>query len=209
MTAFEDRLEKRLKQLARIAAGTARGGPHVDEPLLALLRGGDLADDISDAIAHVASCFDCRARLTEGEVERRAIVVMAIEAPKGSQHDLARAAQEAHARLVERGDGRWTAVIDAEKSESFVKQLQPRQAALVERLAMATPFDVPIDSAGRASLSQIPDREFGTNAAEVQAWAQVAREPRRRVGRSSAAWTLFAVGTILAAIGIAYWLATH
>src|SRR5262245_18416784 len=121
----DERSEEKLRQLGRIAAADATAeAKHVDEPLVALMRTGDHDADLSDALAYVARCADCRARLTEGEVATRAVVVMAIEAPKTSQHVLARAAHGANARLVERGDGRWTAVVDAEKSESLIQQLE-------------------------------------------------------------------------------------
>jgi hypothetical protein len=202
----DQRRERKLRELGRLAAGPPRAGAHVDEPLLALIRTGDHDKDLDDALTHVAYCADCRARLTEGQVERRALVVMAIEAPKGSQPDLARAAHDARARLVERGDGRWTAVVDADKSDSLVQKLDAEDGSVVSRLA-ALPVEVPLESDPRARRSQLDPGEFGTDAVEVQAWAKVASAPKRKVGSSSPAWVLIGLMAIGGAVGLAYWLA--
>src|SRR4051794_31766543 len=121
-----DARERRLRKLGREASGAkgAKGpGAHPGEPLLALIRNGDHGDDIGDAIIHVARCANCRARLVHGEVAARNIVVMAIEAPRTSQIALAKAAEVSSARLVGRGDGRWTAVVDADKAARLQDEL--------------------------------------------------------------------------------------
>ena len=212
-TVSDDRREKKLRQLAKLAGGARRpsNDKHIDEPLLALLRNGDHGDDINDAVLHVAFCVDCRARLTEGELLRKAVVVMAIEAPKGSQEGLIKTFNEANARLVERGDGRWTAVVAAEKSESLVRALEDN-AGRVSRIAVTEPVDVPMEvkSARKPSHSLVDPGEFGTDAAEVQAWAQVAKAPRKHVPSGpSPGWAAFAVLAVLFAVGIAYVLATR
>jgi hypothetical protein len=204
----DQRRERKLRELGRIAAGPPRPGAHLDEPLLALIRAGDHDSDLDDALTHAAHCADCRARLTEGQLERRALVVMAIEAPKGSQDDLARAAYDAHARLLERGDGRWTAVVDADKSDSLVKSLDAPEGSLVSRLA-ALPVEVPLESDPRVRRLQADTSKFGTDAVEVQAWAKVASAPKRKVSSSSPGWVLFGLVAVAGAAGIAYWLASQ
>jgi hypothetical protein len=205
--SVEERRESKLKHLARIAMGPPPAEKHADDPLLGLIRDGDHGEDIADAIAHVARCADCRAKLTEGDVERKAVVVMAIEAPAASMRDVAKAAEESNARLMERGQGRWTAVVDADKSEAFARKLDQGEQSVVTRLALATPVEVPVDSR-RAPRSADPAKA-GFDAAEVQAWAQVARKAKKRVAGPSPGWALFAVLAIAAAMGIAYYLATR
>jgi hypothetical protein len=203
----DERRERKLRQLARAAAAKKIDTSHVDEPLLALIRDGDLSEDIADAVSHVAICADCRAQLTEGEISQRQVVVMAIEAPRGSSTDIERAAEGTSARLLERGDGRWMAVVDAEKSEAFAKQLNEGDSSVVSRLGRAAPVNVPTNKYRRSMHSTPAPGESGTAAAEVQAWAQVAREPRQRVRASGIGWVLTAIVAVLAAIGIAYALA--
>lgn len=214
MTKNDALRERELRRLAQIAADAMADGPHVEEPLLALMRDGDVSDDLADAITHVASCADCRARLTEGRVEQRSVVVVAIEAPRASQRDLAAAAADVSARLVERGEGRFVAVVDAEKAESLKERLEAPDSSVVSRLAVGTPFDVPIEElrTARRKLHSVPELpvESGIDAAEVQAWAQVARKPRHRGGAGvSAGWLAFAVVAIGLAVGVAYFLATR
>ncbi len=214
MIATEDDLrEKKLRQLARVTGGPPCASKDVDEPLLALIRNGDQGDDINDAIAHLAVCADCRARLTEGEVERRKVVVVAIEAPKASQHDLAKAVQDSQARLFERGDGRWTAVVDAEKSDTLVRQLEGAkgESSVVSRLALAQPVEILLDfDGGRGPMPSMANpTEYGTDAAEVQAWAHIARTPKQKVPGANPSWAIFAVLSVIAAAAIAYWLATR
>ncbi len=210
-TVADDRREKKLRQLAKLAGGARGDGDHIDEPLLALLRSGDQGDDIHDAVSHVAVCVDCRARLTEGELLRKAVVVMAIEAPRASQQNLEKTFSDANARLVERGDGRWTAVVAAEKSESLVRALED-DVGRVSRLFATEPVEVPLEaqSARKPRNSFIDAGEFGTDAAEVQAWAEVARAPKKHVTTGpSPGWTAIAVLAILGAVAIAYILATR
>ena len=210
--AEDERREKKLRQLAKSAGSAPSTEKHVGEPLLALVRTGDLGEDIDDAVSHIAACADCRARLTEGELYTKAVVVMAIEAPRGSQENLAKTFGEANARLVERGDGRWTAVVPAEKSESLVKALEDEGTSRVSRFTMTEPVEVPLEapSARKANRSSLIDAgEFGTDAAEVQAWAQVARAPRKKVAGPNPGWTMFAVAAVLGAVAIAYVLATR
>src|SRR6185312_4997262 len=73
--------EGALRGLGDRADATKIETPHADEPVLALLRHGDHGDDLADAMAHVARCAECRARLVVGAVEGRSVVVVAIEAP--------------------------------------------------------------------------------------------------------------------------------
>jgi hypothetical protein len=207
-------VEQRLRELGRAAADARAPGKHADEPILALLRDGDQAEDLVDAIAHVAQCADCRARLTEGHVERRSVVVMAIEAPRASQHELQKVADEADARLAPRGQGRWAAVVDASKADKLKGDLEKPESSVVSRLAMGTPFEVPIEElrTARQKLYSTPDVqvESGTDAAEVQVWAQIARKPRRRDGeRMSPGWLVVGVLVIAAAMVLAYFLATR
>lgn len=208
--------EHELRRLAHFADDDVTIGKHVDEPILALLRDGDQAEDLNDAIAHVARCADCRARLTEGNMERRSLVVMAIEAPRASQSDLQKVAEDANARLVERGEGRFMAVVDADKAEQLQERLeQPNSpdSSVVTRIAVGTPFEVPVEElrAARERMQSIPDlpAESGTDAAEVQAWAQVARKPSNKVSGVSAGWVIFAALAIAGAIALAYMLATR
>jgi hypothetical protein len=209
-------MEWTLRQLgqradARPAESNAAAAAHVEEPVLALLRNGDHGDDLGDAIAHVARCPDCRARLTAGEVRSRALVVVAIEAPSASQIQLEQAAEFANARLVERGRGRWTAVVDADRAETLKSKLEGEQS-VVSRLVVGTPLDVSgedVSSSGerRHSMHEIVPRERGTEAAEVSAWAQMRRQPKRRVGGASPGWALFALAAVGGAAALAYWLA--
>ena len=210
-------VEQRLRELGRVAADARAPGKHADAPILALLRDGDQAEDLLDAIAHVAHCADCRARLTEGHVERRSVVVMAIEAPRASQSELQKVADEAEAKLAPRGQGRWAAVVDASKADKLKGDLEKPESSVVSRLAMGTPFEVPVEElrSARQKLYSTPDAnlagvESGTDAAEVQAWAQVARKPRRRDGeRMSAGWLLVGVLVVAGAMALAYFLATR
>jgi hypothetical protein len=213
MTKNDALRERELRKLAAMATDATCEGSHVEEPLLALMRDGDVSDDLADAIAHVATCADCRARLTEGRVEQRSLVVVAIEAPRASQRDLQAAAADVSARLVERGQGRFVAVVDAERAESLKERLEKPESSVVSRLAVGTPFEVPVEELhpARRKLSSIPElpAESGTDAAEVQAWAQVARKPRQRAGGLSAGWVSFAIIAIAFAVGVAYFLATR
>jgi hypothetical protein len=204
--SFDERREAKIRQLARAAMTPPVDEEHADDPLLGLIRDGDHGDDIADAIAHVARCAHCRAKLTEGQIGRKAVVVMAIEAPSKSLPDVARAAEESNAKLLDRGEGRWTAVIDADKSEAFARKLEHGDQSVVHRLAAATPVEIPIDSSRRPG----PDpAKAGFDAAEVQAWAQVARAPKRKVATASAGWALTALVAIGLAMGVAYVLATR
>jgi hypothetical protein len=133
---------------------------------------------------------------------------MAIEAPKANSGQVARAADEAKARLFERGVGRWTAVVDAEKSSALVKKLEAEEESIASRVGVAQPVDVPGVPSVRGTLPSVVDpSEGGTDAAEVQAWAQAAKTPKRKVATANAGWMAFAVVAIAAAIGIAYLLA--
>ncbi len=218
MTARDDKaLEYTLRQLgyradARPGAFAFDDVNHVGEPILALLRTGDHSDDIADALAHTARCPDCRARLTAGEIGSRALVVVAIEAPRTSQGQLVKAAEASHARLVERGHGRWTAVVDADQAGKLKAELEKGETSVVSRLVMSTPLEVPreeIATSRRAmpSMFEIVPKERGTEAAEVQAWAQMRRQPKQKVGGASPGWALFAIVAVGGAVAIAYFLA--
>jgi hypothetical protein len=208
-------MEYTLRQLgpradARPADGSA-DATHIGEPILALLRSGDHGDDLVDAIGHVARCPDCRARLTAGDVRSRALVVVAIEAPSASQIHLEKAAEFASARLVERGRGRWTAVVDADRAETLKSKLEGEQS-VVSRLVVGTPLDVSreaISNAGehRHSMFEVVPKERGTEAAELSAWTQMRRQPKRKVGGASPGWALFALAAVGGAAALAYWLA--
>jgi DNA-directed RNA polymerase specialized sigma24 family protein len=201
------RREAKLRVLARIAGATSKPAPHVEEPLIALVRDGDHSEDLEDAISHLADCAICRARLTEGEIEHHSIVVMAIEAPKKSSNDLERAAEEAGAKLLGRGPGRWTAVVDADRAATLQQTLEKSEQSQVTRLAVATPVEVPRPD--RSQSLPPPADAPGTDAAEVAAWVQVARAPKLRSQPVSVGWTIFAVATVLGAMAIAYVLATQ
>jgi hypothetical protein len=203
----DGRREAKLRILAKIAGATSKAAPHVEEPLIALVRDGDHSDDLEDAITHLADCAICRARLTEGEIEHQSIVVMAIEAPKKSSMDLERAAEEAGAKLLGRGPGRWTAVVDADRAATLQQTLEKSEQSQVTRLAVATPVEVPRPDRSQSLPPPGLDAP-GTDAAEVSAWVQVANAPKLRSGGPSVAWTMFAVATVLAAMAIAYFLAT-
>jgi hypothetical protein len=213
VTARDDRaLEHTLRQLGHRADGSAPDASHAGEPILALLRTGDHGDDIADAIGHVARCADCRARLTAGEIGSRALVVVAIEAPRASQGHLEKAAEVSHARLVERGHGRWTAVVDADHAEQLKAELVKGEQSVVSRLVVSTPLEVPreeIASSRRPmpSMFEVVPKERGTEAAEVQAWAQMRRQPKQKVGGPSPGWVLFALAAVGGAVAIAYFLA--
>jgi hypothetical protein len=209
-------LEFTLRQLgskadARPPEAKAADAIHVGEPILALLRNGDHGDDLGDAIGHVARCPDCRARLTAGEIGSRALVVVAIEAPRASQTQLEHAAELANARLVERGHGRWTAVVDADHAEKLKLELEGEKS-VVSRLVVSTPLEVSREEVV-SSRRQMPSmfeaipKERGTEAAEVQAWAQMRRQPKRKVTSASPGWALFALAAVGGAAAVAYWLA--
>ena len=138
---------------------------------------------------------------------------MAIEAPKSSGSVLVRAAEAAQARLVERGQGRWTAVVDAQHAGKLKAELvKGGEESVVSRLVVSTPLDIPSEglTATRRrmpSQSESPPTEWGTEAAEVQAWAQMRRQPKRKVARASPGWTLFAIAAVGCAVAIAYFLA--
>ena len=213
MSTFEaEGRERALRRLARTASGGVIDALHVDEPLLALLRHGDHGDDIADAIAHVARCVDCRARLALGDVAGRNVVVMAIEAPRASSSHLLRVTEASGARLGERGQGRWTAVVDADKAERLKGELVSGDTSVVSRLVMTPPLRVAREEIvqGRKTMSSVHDvapTEPGTNAAEVEAWAKIPRAPRKNVPEGGPGWALFAVFAVLGAVAIAYMLA--
>ncbi len=200
-----------LRQLGRRADSQAAATPHVGEPILALLRAGDHGDDIADAMTHAARCPDCRARIVAGEIGSRAVVVVAIEAPKARVGELTRAAEKSQALLVERGHGRWTAVVDADRAEKLKSELQIEQS--VSRLVVSTPLAVPREETSSSSRRQMPSmfeivpKERGTEAAEVHAWARMRREPRKKVAGTSPVWALVALIAIAGAVAIAYFLA--
>jgi hypothetical protein len=210
-------LEYAIRQLgykadARPAEGTAADAVHVGEPIIALLRNGDHGDDLSDAISHVARCPDCRARITAGEIGSRALVVVAIEAPRTSQVQLERAAGAVNARLVDRGHGRWTAVVDADRAEMLTAELVKGEQSVISRLVVGTPLEVSRDETVSSrdamhSMFEVVPKERGTEAAEVQAWAQMRRQPKQKVGGASPGWALFALAAVGGAAAIAYWLA--
>jgi hypothetical protein len=123
-------------------------------------------------------------------------------------------ADEAEAKLAPRGQGRWAAVVEASKAEKLKGDLEKPESSVVSRLAMGTPFEVPVEElrTARQKLYSTPDVqvESGTDAAEVQAWAQIARKPRRRESeKMSAGWILVGVLVVAGAMALAYFLATR
>ncbi len=209
-TSPEERREKKLRQLGRAATTPGKAGDHVNDPLLALVHGGDQSDDLGDALNHLAGCPDCRARLTEGVIAHRSVVVMAIEAPRANQEQVVRVADEAKARLFERGDGRWTAIVAAERSSAMVQKLEAEETSIASRVGVAQPVEVPgVPSVRGGAASVVDPGEAGTDAAEVQAWVQAAKTPKRKVATANLGWTAFAILAIAGAMGIAYVLATR
>jgi hypothetical protein len=207
--------EFRLRAVAALAIGLGPTEGHVDPPLIRLVADGDTSDDIADAMQHIAFCPDCRAVLTEGEVARRSVVVMAIEAPKEAERELAEAALNARAKLVGRGEGRWAAVVEPSRVNAFKERLGKEDSSVVTRFAETEPIELPwqrAGSSGRRStmppLSGDAPVDVGTSAAEVGAWARVAQEKRRRtIHGPHLGWMAFAVATIAGAAALAYVLA--
>ncbi|HQY62040.1 MAG: hypothetical protein IPF92_02355 [Myxococcales bacterium] len=179
--ASDEELGQLLTTLAREAADPACSPKHLDDPLIALVRSGDPSDDLADAVSHVAKCVDCRARVAEGEATHRAVVVMAIDAgANATAAFLAKAAEGSHARLVDRGGGRYTAVLEADNLSDFKAKLT---AGGVARVAVAGQVELPIARRRAASLVD-PTEAGGTDGAELKAWSdiakvQVARPPAR------------------------------
>ncbi len=171
--ASDEELSALLVALARAANDPAAGAKHIDEPLLALLRSGDASDDLADAFSHVARCVDCRARVAEGETSQRSVVVMAIDAGAlGAKDDLVqRAAEQSHARLVPRGPGRYTAVLEAENLVAFKAKLT---AGDVARVAIAGQVEMPVARRRAPSLVD-PTEAGGTDGAELKAWSEMAK----------------------------------
>jgi hypothetical protein len=218
VTARNDKaLEHTLRQLgyradARPGALPVDDPGHLGEPVLALLRTGDHSDDLNDAVTHTARCPDCRARLAAGEIGSRALVVVAIEAPRASQLHLEKAAEMANARLVERGHGRWTAVVDADQADKLKDELVKGETSVVSRLVVSTPLEVPREEPTTSrrpmpSMFEVVPKERGTEAAEVQTWGQMRRQPKQKVRGASPGWALFAVAAVGSAVAIAYFLA--
>lgn len=200
--ASDDELCALFTALAREATDSAPSGKHVDEPLLALIRGGDPSDDLADALAHVAKCVDCRARVAEGEATQRSVVVMAIDAGPGSRSSfVAKAAEGSHARLVDRGGGRFAAVLEADNLADFQAKLA---AGGIARVAVAGQVELPIARRRAASLVD-PTEAGGTDGAELKAWSdiakvQVVRSPTAPTPARS--WRLLA-GVLAAVIALA------
>ncbi len=202
----EARREAKLLALASFTGSICQPEGHVAEPLLTLLRDGDLSDDLADAMLHVAVCADCRARLTEGAQERRSVVVMAIEAPGATERDLAPMTEESGALLLERGLGRFTALVDADRADRLKGKLETSEDSMVARLAVATPVEVTLDDEARGSGPEFK-AAGGTDAAEVSAWAQIYKKAPRATPKLHPGWALFAVGAVTLAVAVAYFLA--
>ena len=207
------RMERKLHRLASLAEADDLKEEHVNEALLALLRGGDLSDDLNDAISHVAACSVCRARLTEGRVLGRSMVVVTIEAPPESSLAIERVAEGAHARLFERGKGRWTAVVDAARVDDLTGGLEKPEGSQVTRLGVGAPFDVPVEDlrGPRLPMASSTDLavEAGTDAAEVQAWAKAARTAPKYEHHISPVWLTLGLVAIAVAVAVAYLLASR
>lgn len=191
----DERLRELLVELARVAKDPEVKDHHADEPVLALLRGGDLSDDLGDALGHVARCVDCRARVAEGETAQHSVVVMAIDA--GTHTDVVlRAAEESHARLLPRGDARFTAVLPSDSLVAFKERLSQGEVA---RVAVAGQVDIPVARRRAASLVDATEAG-GIDAAELQAWAdigKVAAAPPRSDG-SIPRWVMVAAVVVVA-----------
>lgn len=208
-----------IRRLAAIAAALPKADGHVDAPLLRLLRDGDQSEDLHDAITHVAMCPDCRARLTEGDVTTRSVVVLAIEAPHASVRDLERVAEGSAVKFLERGRGRFSAVVDAHEANDLKGKLESEDPSVISRVATANPTDVILRSDDAATsptsvrrpMATLPELELGSgmSAAEVQAWAQVSKKPRRAPASVDLRWAGIGLLAIAAAVGIAYFLATR
>jgi hypothetical protein len=192
--------EHRLDVLAVIGGARSQEDGHVAEPVLSLMRHGDLDDDLEDALFHVASCAACRAQLTEGTCARRSLVVVAIEGPLSSQRAIAGAADSTGARLAVRGTGRWTAVIDAERADTLRDEIGKTHASRDMRLSIGQPVDVPLERSGSC-----PDLRStaGTLSAEVAAWAEVPNAQASPLAQK-ARWTSAALAALVAALAIAY-----
>jgi hypothetical protein len=57
------------------------------------------------------------------------------------------------------------------------------------------------------SMFEVVPKERGTEAAEVQTWGQMRRQPKQKVRGASPGWALFAVTAVGSAVAIAYFLA--
>lgn len=204
-----------LRRIAKLGPATDVEPPHTKAPVLALIRSGDRDDDLADALTHVSTCAACRARLTEGALSHRSLVVMAIEAPRGSGRDIERIAETEGATVYARGDGRWTAVVDKARAEDLQSRLETSEDSRLTRLARATPVDVPLRRTDESDPMSItghfsdfpPPSESGTTAAEVAAWAEIRRQPRRSVNPLSLRWAILGAAAIASAMAIAYFLA--
>ncbi len=86
------------------------------------------------------------------------------------------------------------------------------EKSVVSRLVVSTPLEVSREEVV-SSRRQMPSmfeaipKERGTEAAEVQAWAQMRRQPKRKVTSASPGWALFALAAVGGAAAVAYWLA--
>jgi hypothetical protein len=79
-------------------------------------------------------------------------------------------------------------------------------------MVVSTPLDVPREEGTRRptpSMFELVPKERGTGAAEVQAWVQMRRQPKRKVEGASPGWALFAVAAVGCAAALAYWLAVR
>lgn len=216
--AHEDILqENRLDVLARIGGARSQEDDHVAEPVLALVRHGDHGDDLEDALFHLASCAACRALLTETVCARRSLVVVAIEGPHSSQRALHAAAGGVGARLLERGQGRWAAVVDAERADSLKDEIGKSRASQETRVVLGKPVDVPLERsdsfprletgepfatrAPSGSRERVTAGAAGMLSAEISAWAEVPKAP---LATKKPAWTFAALAALVAALAIAY-----
>ena len=69
------------------------------------------------------------------------------------------------------------------------------ETSVVSRLVVSTPLEVPREEPTTSrpmmpSMFEVVPKERGTEAAEVQAWAQLRREPKQKVGGASPGWVL-------------------
>lgn len=207
--ASDERMRELLVELSHAARDPEVKDRHVDEPLLALMRGGDRSDDLFESMAHVTKCVDCRARVAEGETTQHSVVVMAIDA--GTHSSAVRQAAEAsHARLLPRGDGRFAAVVASENLVAFKAKLSE---AAVARVAVAGQVDIPVARRRAASLVDATEAG-GIDAAELRAWADIGRVEAAPPARAEGAiprWVMVAavVGVALISATLAVLMTSH
>jgi hypothetical protein len=105
-------------------------------------------------------------------------------------------------------------VVDADQAEKLRAELVKGETSVVTRLVVSTPLDVPREGVPSSrgpmpSMFEAVPKQRGTEAAEIQAWAQMRRQPKAKVSGASPGWALFAVAAVGGAVALAYFLATR